>query len=120
MVHYRSLLLLLVALGLPLSAAAQLNPFRGSKGTPLKADDLAALNAATSQLLDRPQLAVGDKEAWSTAKTGVAGTVTAGNPLKKHGLACRVTDYLINGPGSEPDRKVSLTWCKTKTGWKTG
>jgi hypothetical protein len=35
------------------------------------------------------------------------------------GLACRMTDYVINGPGSEPDRKVSLTWCKTKSGWKT-
>jgi len=119
MVRYRSLVLLLVAFGLPLSASAQINPFRGSKGTPLKSEDLTALNAATNHLLDRPQLAVGDKETWSTAKTGVAGTVTAGDPVQKKGLACRMTDYVINGPGSEPDRKVSLTWCKTKSGWKT-
>lgn len=117
---YRALVLILVALGMPLTASAQINPFRGSKGTPLKAEDITALNAATNRLLDRPQLAVGDKETWSSTKTGVAGTVTAGNPVQKHGLACRMADYVINGPGSEPDRQVSFTWCKTKSGWKTG
>jgi hypothetical protein len=79
-----------------------------SKGTPLKAEDLTALNAATNRLLDRPQLAVGDKESWISTKTGVAGTVTAGNPVQKKGLACPKAGYAINGPGSEPDRQVSL------------
>jgi surface antigen len=83
MVRYRSLVLVLVALGMPLSASAQINPLRGSKGAPLKAEDLTALNAATNHLLDRPQLAFGDKETWSTAKTGVAGTVTAGSTVQK-------------------------------------
>jgi surface antigen len=120
MARYRSLVLLLIALGLPLSASAQINPLRGSKGTPLKAEDLTALNEATNRLLDRPRLAVGDKESWSSANTGVAGTVTAGNPVQKNGFACRIADYVISGPGSEPERRVSLTWCKTKDGWKTG
>ena len=83
MMRYRFLYWFWPALGSPLSASAQINPFRGSSGTPLKTDDLTALNAATYRLLDRPQLAVGDKESWSTAKTGVAGTVTAGNPVQE-------------------------------------
>jgi len=116
----RSLLLLLIAIGLPMSASAQINPFRGSRGTPLNADDIAALRDATNRLLDAPQLAVGDKETWSNTKSGIAGTVTAGSPLKSKGLACRKTSYQVTGPGSERDRNKTLTWCKTKNGWKIG
>ena len=101
MARYRSLVLLLIALGLPLSASAQINPLRGSKGTPLKAEDLTALNEAANRLLDRqPRLAVGDKESWSVANTGVAGTVTAGNPVQKkwvglpHGGLCDKRPWL--------------------------
>ena len=116
----RSLLLLLLAIALPLSATAQINPFRGSSGTPLNAEDLAALRDATNRLLDQPQVAVGNKETWSNAKSGISGTVTAGNPLQRKGLACRHTSYQVSGPGSERDRSKALTWCKTKSGWKIG
>ena len=120
MVHCRPLLLLVLAIGVPLSASAQINPFRTSRGTPLNAEDLKELSEATYQLLERPQLTVGDMEAWDNMKSGVAGTVTAGNPRQRKGLACRMTNYVINGPGSERQRKAALTWCKTKDGWKIG
>jgi surface antigen len=122
--HRRTLLLLLVSsglvIGLPLSASAQINPFRGSRGTQLTTADLTALNEATQHLLDQAHLTAGAKASWNNAKSGVAGTVTAANPVQRHGLACRMTNYLISGPGSEPNRKATLTWCKTKDGWKIG
>jgi ketosteroid isomerase-like protein len=31
-----------------------------------------------------------------------------------------MTNYVINGPGSERARKATLTWCKTKDGWRIG
>ena len=117
----RSLLLAIGAAAIPVAAAAQgLNPFRGSKGTPLKADDLKALGDATTKLLDQPQLGVGASEGWSNPVSGISGSVAAGQSVQRHGLACRVTDYTIAGPGNEPQRQVSLTWCKTKDGWKVG
>jgi surface antigen len=117
----RSLLLAIGSAAIPVAAAAQgLNPFRGSKGTPLKADDLKALGDATTKLLDQPQLSVGASEGWSNPVSGISGSVTAGQSVQRHGLACRVTGYAIAGPGKEPPRKVSLTWCKTKDGWKVG
>jgi surface antigen len=117
----RLLLLAIGSVAIPVAAAAQsANPFRGSKGTPLKADDLKALGNATTTLLDQPRLGVGASESWSNPVSGIAGTVTAGRSVQRHGLACRMTDYAITGPGNEPQRKVSLTWCKTKDGWKVG
>jgi surface antigen len=117
----RLLLLAIGSVAVPIAAAAQgVNPFRGSKGTPLKTDDLKALGSATTKLLDQPQLSVGASESWSNPVSGIAGTVTAGRPIQRHGLACRMTDYAITGPGKEPPRKVSLTWCKTQDGWKAG
>ena len=116
----RLLLLAIGSVAIPVAAGAQVNPFRGSKGTPLKADDLKALGDATTRLLDQPQLSIGASESWSNPVSGIAGTVTAGQPVQRHGLACRMTDYAITGPGNEPQRRVSLTWCKTKDGWKTG
>ena len=117
---YRALLLLILTIACPLSATAQINPFRGSRGTPLNAEDLSALRGATNRLLESPQLAIGSQESWSNAKTGIAGTVTAGDPVQLKGLSCRVTDYTIIGPRSAPARDAKLTWCKTKEGWKIG
>ena len=119
MAHVRFLLLLL-AMALPVPAVAQINPFRGSHGTPLNGDDLSALGDATTRLLDRPQLAVGASESWSNPKSGIEGSVTAGNQVKRKGMTCRVTAYVITGPAAEPQRKKTLTWCKTKDGWKLG
>jgi surface antigen len=117
----RSLLLLcLVAIALPVAASAQINPFRGGRGTPLNAEDLKALQDATKQLLDSQQVSVGSTESWNNTKSGIAGTVTAGSTLQRHGLACRRTSYQLTGPGAEPDRKAALVWCKSKTGWKIG
>ena len=116
--RFLPLLLIIACLAGP--ALAQINPFRGSRGTPLNADDLAALQNATDLLLDRPRLAVGDSETWSNPQSGTSGTVTAGNAAQRTGLACRVVRYQISVPGARPERSVTLTWCKTKDGWKIG
>ena len=71
----------------------KVDPFRRSKGTPLKGDDLKALGDATTKLLDQPQLGVGASEGWSNPVSGISGIVTAGKSVQRHGLACRVTDY---------------------------
>jgi len=110
-------LLIMTCLALPTSA--QINPFRGSAGTPLNNDDIAALIDATNRLLARPQLAAGDSDTWSNPKSGAHGTVTAGSATQRKGLACRVMTYRHTVPGPQADRSATLTWCKTKDGWKT-
>jgi surface antigen len=120
MIRHRLLPLLLIAVCLSEPALAQINPFRGNRRTPLNADDIAALTNATNLLLDRPQLAAGDAETWSNPQSGASGTVTAGDPVRRKGLACRVLRYqtVVARPGTE--RTITLTWCKTPDGWKIG
>ena len=65
MANIRYPLLIVSAVLLPLSTSAQVNPFRGSKGTPLNSDDLAALKDATVKLLDQPHVNAGDAQSWS-------------------------------------------------------
>ena len=119
----RHILWLLPVIGLCLSwpAHAQINPFRGSKGTPLNAADIDALTDATNRLLDRPDVAVGSTETWSNPQSGGNGTVTAGSPLQRHGLSCRSVQYTLSFPGDSASRNRTLVWCKTKdAGWKIG
>ena len=118
MIHHRPLLLLALSVLLPLPASAQINPFRGSRSTPLNADDLTALTDASNRLLDRPNLVAGGTEDWNNPQSGITGTVTAGNPVHRKGLACRALSYRITAPA--PQRNAKLTWCKTKDGWKIG
>jgi surface antigen len=119
--HPRLLPLLLIAACLSQPVLAQINPFRGSRGTPLNAEDITALTEATNHLLDRPHLVSGAKETWSNPQSGASGTATAGNPLHRKGLACRVVHYQTTFPGGpRAERSNTLTWCKTKDGWKIG
>jgi hypothetical protein len=124
MIRHRLLALLLIAACLSGPALAQINPFRGSRGTPLNADDLAALTNATNLLLDRPQLTAGDVESWSNPQSGASGTVTAGDTAQRRhqgtNLACRIVRYQITVPGTRPERGATLTWCKTTDGWRIG
>jgi len=112
-------LLVLLTASLTLPATAQINPFRGSRGTPLNSDDLNALFHATTRLLDRPQLSVGTTEQWTNSASGVSGTVTAGDAVERRGLSCRLATYVLTGPAAERPRNGTLTWCKTQDGWKT-
>jgi surface antigen len=118
----RHILWLLPVIGLCLSvpAHAQINPFRGSKGTPLRSADLKALTDATYRLLDRPDLAVGSTETWSNPASGGNGTLTAGDPVQRHGLSCRSVDYTVSFPHDSSSRDRTLVWCKTPNGWKIG
>ena len=118
MTSNRLLPLLLIAAISSQVAFAQINPFRGSSGTPLNAADIAALTAATDRLLDRPGLVAGGTDTWSNPQSGASGTVTAGNAAQRKGLACRVMRYQHTIPGPNPQRSGTLTWCKTKDGWK--
>jgi hypothetical protein len=120
MIRHRVVPILLLSVCLAGPALAQINPFRGSNRTPLNADDIEALTAATNRLLDRPQLVAGGSESWNNPKSGASGTVTAGNPVKRQGLACRTVRYQTTVPGPHAERSASLVWCKTKGGWKTG
>jgi surface antigen len=115
----RLALLLLIAAGLspPLPVQAQINPFRGSRAVPLSGDDISALTAATYRLLGQARLVAGASEAWSSP-SGASGEVTAGNAVHHKGLSCRVMNYQIRIGGSGAERARSLTWCKTKDGWK--
>ena len=119
MLHRVILSVLLVVGCLTLPAQAQINPFRGSVGTPLNNDDIAALTDATNRLLQRPQLATGDSESWSNPKSGAHGTVTTGSATQRKSLACRAMIYRHIVPGPQAERSGTLTWCKTKDGWKT-
>ena len=116
----RLVTLFVVAACLSQPALAQINPFRGSSGTPLNRDDIAALTDATYRLLDQPQLVAGASETWSNPQSGISGTVTAGSAVKRHGLACRVVHYDRTVPNRTADRSSTLTLCKTKDGWKIG
>jgi surface antigen len=117
---YRLILPLMIAVNLSQPALSQLlNPFRGSSATPLQADDITALSDATHRLLDRPQLQVGSTETWSNPKSGISGTIKAGDPVQRKGLACRVVSYETVVP-REPARRRTFTWCKTADGWKIG
>ena len=116
----RLLVYLMAAIGLSMPVYAQINPFRGSSGTPLTSADLTALTDATNRLLNRPDLAVGDSETWSNAQSGASGAVTAGAAVQRKGMACRVVSYKNKVPGPRPERGATLTWCKTGDGWKVG
>ena len=120
MVPRRLLLLPLIAVCLSHPAAAQINPFQGSRATPLNSDDIAALTAATQRLFDRPQLVAGGTETWSNPKSGANGAVIAGDPTRRHGLACRVMIYHTFVPGPLPERRTTLVVCPTKDGLKIG
>lgn len=120
MIPHRLLPVLLIATCLATPALAQINPYRGSTATPLNADDIAALTAATQRLFDRPQLVAGGTETWSNTKSGASGTVTAGNPTQRKGLACRAMLYDIFVPGPRSERKMTLVVCPTKDGLKVG
>jgi len=110
--------LLLIAMSLTEPALGQINPFRGGRGTPLSASDITALTDATNRLLDQPHVASGAKETWSNPESGASGTATAGSAVKRQGLACRVVSYQIALPNQRSERNRTLTWCKTKDGWK--
>jgi surface antigen len=116
----RLLLLLLIGACLPGAALAQISPFRGTRGAPLNADDIAALTDATNHLLNSQGLKPGAKESWSNPRSGVSGTVTAGNAVRQKGLACRVMQYDYTVPGPRSERNRRLTWCNTHDGWKIG
>ena len=120
MIHHRFLLPLLIAMCLAEPAVAQINPFRGSGSTPLNNDDISALTDATNRLLDKPQLATGNTESWSNPGTGASGTVTAGSSTHRKGLACRIMRYKNTVSSHSAARSTTLTWCKTKDGWKIG
>ena len=123
MIGHRLLLLLGLGLfgsGLSQPASAQINPFFGVRGTPFTGEDIAALTEASNRLLDRTNLVAGGIEPYTNPKSGVSGTVTAGAPLQRKGMACRKLDYdtTMPGPGPGKERLMHLTWCKTANGWK--
>ena len=120
MFYPRILPLLLIAACLSQPSLAQINPFRGSRSTPLNSDDIAALTDATNRLLDRPQLTVGGTETWNNPKSGASGTVTAGKVVQRKGLTCRAVTYQTTVPGPTAERTTALTWCRTADGWKIG
>jgi surface antigen len=116
--HLLPLLLVVVCFSQPV--LAQINPFRGSAGTPLNDADIAALTDATNRLLDRPHLATGGTETWSNPQSGARGTVIAGAAMQRKGMSCRVVRYHNTVPGPRAERVATLTWCKTSDGWKIG
>jgi surface antigen len=120
MIGYRSLAALFAVVCIAGSASAQINPFRGSNATPLTREDLAALNDASTRLLNRSTLTAGETDVWRNDASGARGVITAGQPVRHKGLACRVLTYEATVPGPRPDRASALTWCKTKSGWKIG
>jgi hypothetical protein len=122
MTPYRILPVLALATCFAQPAWAQINPFVGSASQPMTQDDLDALGAATTRLLDRDNLVPGGIETWQDPKTGASGTVTAGSPVKRKGYDCRIVVYQNSptaaGPRALPTAR--LTWCKTPDGWKIG
>ena len=116
----RLLPVLLIAACLSQPVFAQISPFRGSRGRSLSQADIAALTDATHRLLDQPNLASGGTETWNNPQSGASGTVTAGDAVKRRGLACRIVRYQTTVPGPRSERSTTLTWCKTADGWKIG
>ena len=120
--YLRQLLLIpgCVFLLYPAYSQAQWRGFGSSVDNRLNPDDLKALNAAARSLLDRPQLAEGGFEAWSSTRSGVSGTIIAGKPLSRSGMDCWVLNFFTHvlGPNADRDRDRAFTWCRTKDGWK--
>jgi hypothetical protein len=116
--RYIPLLLSLVAGGVLIQPAfAQINPFRNSQGEPLNTEDLKALENSSYRLLDRSVLEPGATDSWHVQHS--SGTVSAGNAVTRKGLNCRVLNYKVAmTTGPDKDRTSTLTWCKTKDGWK--
>jgi hypothetical protein len=116
--------IVLCLLGVSLSnpAQAQGRSYRSSKQTRLTSQDLDAMDAATKQLLDRPQLFDGAFAVWNSPSSGASGSIVAGPALTRHSLPCRRLTYFTNvpGPAPLPDRTTELTWCKAQEGWKIG
>jgi surface antigen len=98
-------------------ASSQINPFRGSQSARMTNEDITALRDASNRLLNQSNLKKGEKEIWRS--TGTSGTVTAGNPAQRQGLACRILDYTYTMSSEVGKvRNGTLTWCKTGEGWK--
>jgi len=38
--------------------------------------------------------------------------------IRRHGLACRIVSYQATTPGSNPQRRATLTWCKRRAAGK--
>jgi|HubBroStandDraft_5_1064220.scaffolds.fasta_scaffold195487_1 hypothetical protein len=120
--RYRLLPLLLIAGCLSWPASAQVNPFRGSRGTPLTSEDIAAMTDASNHLLGRENLVPGETEPWINPKSGAKGIVTSAATVQRNGMACRrlVYDTTMPGGASGATRSTTLIWCKTAAGWKIG
>lgn len=98
-------------------ALAQVNPFRNSEAEPLNSADLKALENASYRLLGHANLTPGASDRWHTEHA--SGTVSAGNAVTRKGLSCRILNYkLAMAAQPNANRTSSLTWCKTKNGWK--
>ena len=117
MIRPRFLPLLLIATSLSQPVFAQINPFPGRATVPLRKDDISALTEATHHLLDQTGLVAGASETWSSP-SGASGEVTAGNAVHRKGRSCRVMNYQIRTGSPVAERTRTLTWCKTKDGWK--
>ena len=99
-------------------AAAQINPFHMEGAQRLSDADFKALSAAAGKLLDKPDLAEGDKESWANPNTGSSGVVIAEKPFEHAGLRCERLRYTSLGRGKPPARTAFLDWCDTPKGWK--
>ena len=111
-------LILLAALAcLPMSARAQVNPFRPFHGPTLPRADLDAGKQAASRLLGADPKPVGATETWTGPTSGNSGVLTIERAYQRQGHVCRaVRSRIIYKQGTE--RSFLLQACRVGGRWR--
>jgi hypothetical protein len=107
---------LVVTAALP--AAAQLNPFQGSR-TGLTQRDVDLLSSSIGRLNSSKDIAVGSKDSWSNAASRSRGQNVVREIFQDGGTTCHRLHHTVTVKGRTPPRTYDLTWCRTADGsWK--
>jgi len=107
---------MLTALALP--AAAQINPFRSSRGPVMAKQDQQLLLDATQRLNERPNPRVGGTETWKSPTS--SGTVRLDRVFHQDSMLCHAVTYDLIAAPQAPPRTYRLNWCRTPNGeWKS-
>jgi surface antigen len=110
---------LATCLFLPAVLQAQVNPFRGSRGPGLTAEDNRLLFESVARLNAAEPSQVGSSEAWNNPQTNSSGTSTILRVFHSGGMACHLVRHHVVVAGRQPGRNYRLTWCRTSSGeWK--
>ena len=101
-----------------LPAAAQINPFQGSR-VGLTQQDVKLLSESIDRLNRSPNLSVGARDSWDNPNSRSRGENTVTQIFQQNGLSCHKMRNTITVKGRQPARVYNLDWCLGPDGsWK--